>query len=774
MSIAMYPMDGGGRAHRSAALVAASARVDALIKYLSVRWECLMARMAKYNGAAMENYPMYERAFLSSWPHVRSCYASLRMVFLDLLTLLGIIIRELRFTRLQMAMVILFYASYWSWYVYYIKMPMWEHDEEWKIWEKNMRDSISGMMPPSLPPSSDASSGHHRDSSSSPHIGWGLRRSDTATAVDGWPEGRFPHLDPRNASEYAVPVPDYESMGRTRETLATRLRGRAARSCGDRRRRRQQQRRRHRLPVVGITVATDTPKNRYLRRLLHTIDADVVGSIVVTWYDERTESQIVGDGGGLSHDVVAGALEEFIARRRFVEMSWEDDGEGALARPRDGGTVNEGVDEDRRIVQLADSGSLELMSRMATVRQFCILDDESSRGGIDDPRNDNIDYYGPMNSKREACVNELVVLRFATNLGFSTGVNNALFVHPHAPHWLIANYDIAYPPTVLDVMGRELERARAVHPDLVVHTYGYIYGRGKLENPWSNFVMTSCAVARVGVWDENIFPAYYEDDDYRDRVRYILGEWRDVIGDTDAHGDAPLQYMNDTHLIRYMTDRNVSVAHGPLDADTYLSGTHETMKRVHDEEEAIEREESRVLRRAWSWMSRLLPRAVGGGGGTEDHPRPDDHRNPLHYESLRWSTAKEVSDAAGYFRCKHGALPDAGEHGEDPLRYFGWHERFLVPFVNRTRVTRLREYYMSRTLNETGSADVRVESDRGRRTRYGDADTAAMDPSPWAAWMFNATRRRCVHDAVNVLLSMPPSEERANLMRQFRGSCSVC
>ena len=131
---------------------------------------------------------------------------------------------------------------------------------------------------------------------------------------------------------------------------------------------------------------------------------------------------------------------------------------------------------------------------------------------------------------------------------------------------------------------------------------------------------------------------------------------------------------------------------------------------------------------------------------------------------------KEVSDAQGYFRCKHGALPDAGEHGEDPLRYFGWHERFLVPFVNRTRVTRLREI-MSR-LNETGFVETRIESDR-RRNRNGDADPA-NNPSPWAAWTFNATRRRCVHEAVNVLLSMPPSEERTNLTKQFRVSCSVC
>jgi hypothetical protein len=531
------------------------------------------------------------------------------------------------------------------------------------------------------------------------------------------------------------------------------------------------------LPVIGIAVSNDTPNDRYLRRLLHTIDEDVVGSIVITWYDEMTEVQLAAHDDGTmtstSHDVVGGALGEYISRRGYVEVSWDvDDEAGTTSSSVEGGgggrgeddvyvaaVEDEGVNNNRR-VRLADAESMRLMSRIARVRQFCILDDGDIRGSIDrrDGRERSTDDI------RDACVNELVILRFGTNLGFSTGVNNALMIHPHAPHWLIANYDIAYPPSVLGVMGRELVRARGERSDLAVHTYGYIYGRGKLENPWSNFVMTSCAVARVGVWDENIFPAYYEDDDYRDRIRYVLGEWIDVIGDPDRYDNAPLQLMDDSHLIRYMTDRNVSVAHGPLDADTYLSGTHETMKKVRDEEEAIEKEKSRLLSILWSLIAQLR----AGGRRSDDRPG-----NPLHYESLRWSTVKEVSDAGGYFRCKHGALPDAGEHGEDPLRYFGWHERFLVPFVNRTRVTRLREY-TSRP-NATISVDTRMEKlDRRKRTRDDDVDTTEEDPSPWAAWTFNATRRRCVHEAVNALLSMPSSEERTLLTKRFRDSCSVC
>ena len=43
--------------------------------------------------------------------------------------------------------------------------------------------------------------------------------------------------------------------------------------------------------------------------------------------------------------------------------------------------------------------------------------------------------------------------------------------------------------------------------------------------------------------------------------------------------------MNDSHLmIQCMAGRNLSVVRGPLDNNTYLSRTRETMKKVHDEE----------------------------------------------------------------------------------------------------------------------------------------------------------------------------------------------
>lgn len=607
---------------------------------------------------------------------------------------------------------------------------------EWKQWEIGMQQSVTKLMPPSVSPSNVMSEMKEEEEEETIRSKSSQRRSQQLRTYWDSNESylmQFPHLMQKDflARNHAVPVPDYEWMGRIRTTLAQRLRDHAIQSCENGKQQYPQQSplmeekdnddapTQYSLPVMGITVANDTPENRYLRRILHTIDLNTVGSIVITWYDELTEAQIVGNQPtSLSHDVVASALNEFIDRTGFEEISWRDTKHVNMSQLR-----------------LADITTLTMLSQIAiSVQQFCTFADaiQGSEG---------------FHKKTDACRNELVLLRFSTNLGCSTGVNNPLFTHPTAPHWLIANYDIAYPSGVLNAMGKELKKTREKYPDLAVHTYGYIYGRGKIENPWSNFVMTSCAVASAGVWDENIFPAYYEDDDYRDRIRYINGIWKDVVGDPDRYENVPQQLMMDSHLIRYQTDRNVSVAHGPLSAQTYLSGTHETMKKVQDAED--DEKNLNAFQKLWLWIR-------------PDSKKPPD---PLHYESERWSLAKEVSNAEGFFRCKHGALPDAGTHGEDPLRYFSWHERFLVPFVNRTRLTRMKE-----SMFQLNKSEIRSQQADGTASN----NSHSSNPSPWAVWNFNATRRQCVHDAVNALLAMPPSEEKKNLTQEYKDLCSVC
>ncbi|KAL9185183.1 hypothetical protein ACHAXT_002960 [Thalassiosira profunda] len=683
------------------------------------RLDALMAKVRNWNDEALQQSPRYQRTFNNTTPHLRIFFNLLRAIFLEL--------ASIRCTCRQKLSCLFILAISYSNYIYFVKMPLWSYEEEWTQWEEGMERSVAALIPPL--PSGDLDISHNNYWRTNPRqldqffsLMRPSRNQYTAAAPPKKSSVADPAVPDASALDvneaafghaFAVPIPDYELMGEIRGELAQVLRRHAAKSCQSDKRDPNNPVNRHALPVIGITVATDTPNNRYLRRLLHTIDFTTVGSIVITWYDEQTEAQLVGKGrDAMSHEVIVEALSEFITRKGFARVSWENatnvEGRSALDTNLDGSFEEKGNDAQRpQFTQMADATSLKLLSRIATsIDQFCLFD---------------------TGENERICRNELLVLRFPTNLGCSSGVNNPLFTHPTAPHWLIANYDIAYPPGVLDAMAKELLEARMRNPDLAVHTYGYIYGRGKLENPWSNFVMTSCAVANVGVWDEDIFPAYYEDDDFRDRIRYLLGTWTDVIGDPDNHGDVPQYFMNDSHLIRYQTDRHVAVAHGPLTATTYLSGTHETMQQVIDEE-------NRPF-----WMKLFAP------------AKPP---NPFQYDSHRWNLVEEVSDTERFFRCKHGALPDAGEHGEDAIRYFGWNERFLQPFVNRTREARRNEsvlypeHHSSRADSNTGSL--------------------------WSRWTFNATRRKCVHEAANLLLQLPPSEERTNLTLEYRALCSVC
>jgi len=52
---------------------------------------------------------------------------------------------------------------------------------------------------------------------------------------------------------------------------------------------------------------------------------------------------------------------------------------------------------------------------------------------------------------------------------------------------------------------------------LTLHTFGLVYVRGDVADPVSNFAVTAKSVADVGLFDENLFPAFYEDDDHRDK-----------------------------------------------------------------------------------------------------------------------------------------------------------------------------------------------------------------------------------------------------------------
>ena len=74
---------------------------------------------------------------------------------------------------------------------------------------------------------------------------------------------------------------------------------------------------------------------------------------------------------------------------------------------------------------------------------------------------------------------------------------------------LIVNSDIAFYPGTLQKIAVSVEQQ--LHDDP-------LFGVGLFDVGWSAFMVTRRLINRIGYFDENIYPAYYEDNDYGIRV----------------------------------------------------------------------------------------------------------------------------------------------------------------------------------------------------------------------------------------------------------------
>lgn len=127
---------------------------------------------------------------------------------------------------------------------------------------------------------------------------------------------------------------------------------------------------------------------------------------------------------------------------------------------------------------------------------------------------DNSDIYGaivyPTNPK-------VHITRPHHNSGVSSAWNNIIKWNPQARWWFIINADVAFIPEDLD----RLEAAIRIH-DVV--TLGGM----------SAFGVRASAIAKVGWFDENFIPSYFEDNDWDYRAR-LMGVHIEKIAAMDYH-----------------------------------------------------------------------------------------------------------------------------------------------------------------------------------------------------------------------------------------------
>jgi hypothetical protein len=110
------------------------------------------------------------------------------------------------------------------------------------------------------------------------------------------------------------------------------------------------------------------------------------------------------------------------------------------------------------------------------------------------------------------------------NLGVGASWNAIIKSTPLAPYWLILNSDI-------ELGANDLAKIKAfVEPRLDTHVLLFCHG-------FSAFVITPLALERVGLFDENIYPAYLEDCDYHYRAKLAGARCEDISDLGLIHGE---------------------------------------------------------------------------------------------------------------------------------------------------------------------------------------------------------------------------------------------
>lgn len=120
-----------------------------------------------------------------------------------------------------------------------------------------------------------------------------------------------------------------------------------------------------------------------------------------------------------------------------------------------------------------------------------------------------VDNSGQYSMPPDLYKGKVTVLNMPANLGVAGSWNLGIKSFPFAPYWVIASNDIKY------ASGQLQKLADKSSPDVVVKT----------SESWSAFSIGSNIVKKVGLFDENYHPAYYEDTDYESRmIRLGLGD----------------------------------------------------------------------------------------------------------------------------------------------------------------------------------------------------------------------------------------------------------
>jgi len=100
----------------------------------------------------------------------------------------------------------------------------------------------------------------------------------------------------------------------------------------------------------------------------------------------------------------------------------------------------------------------------------------------------------------------VTVLDMPANLGVAGSWNLGIKSFPYAQRWFIASNDVVFEPGSLEALSQARRDEITLSGD---------------APHWQAFVLGDEAVSDIGLFDESLFPAYFEDNDYTRRAEFV-------------------------------------------------------------------------------------------------------------------------------------------------------------------------------------------------------------------------------------------------------------
>ena len=103
-------------------------------------------------------------------------------------------------------------------------------------------------------------------------------------------------------------------------------------------------------------------------------------------------------------------------------------------------------------------------------------------------------------------VKNLWLIRVPFGLGLVGAWNLIVKSTPHAPYWVLVNDDAHFAEGALEIIAQDADPDGLCFPHIVPD--------------WSCIVLGQKVVEEVGLYDERLYPLYFDDNDYERRIRH--------------------------------------------------------------------------------------------------------------------------------------------------------------------------------------------------------------------------------------------------------------